>query len=967
MSEPTIPTQLIEPLAKVRDKFTLAISGTVLENMPEQELQYWLKVLVCSDFVERQLIHHLEAIAQQWADGLYHRSVEADAMAQMLAQSLQAVNTEQELYKVLRQFRNQQMVRITWRDINGLAPLNEVLSELTELANCTIRQALDWLDRKQQQELGTPLDSTGRQIPLVVIGMGKLGACELNFSSDVDLIFAFAEHGQTVNGPRSISHNEYFIKLGQRLIRALDQKTADGFVFRVDMRLRPFGQSGPLVVSYDALEEYYTTHGREWERYALIKARMITGEEADRQYLRALLIPFVYRRYIDFSVFESLREMKSMIAHEVKQKKKEHNVKLGAGGIREIEFLAQAFQLLRGGRDERLQERQVQKVLAYLGEQDLLPEFVVNELLEAYDFLRRTEHRIQQINDQQTHNLPDADYPRARIAWGMGYADWDSFVQDLNAIRNTVQSHFEQLFQAPQADDGKNMDDEVQGIWQAGLSDERSAAILNELGYNDGQEIVRLLAGFRGSSLYKKMSKEGSSRLDRLMPLVLKAVVQVENSATTFKRIMAVIESICRRSVYMSLLVENPLGLSQLVKLCSASSWISRLLSRYPALFDELLDPRILYAPLNREHLFAELERKMQAVPLDDLEQRMDVLRYFKQSHVLRVAAADVAGSIPLMKVSDYLTWIAEVILHFVLQSAWHDMVSRYGEPRLNDPEQACTDQPPPFGAGFIMLGFGKLGGLELGYSSDLDMVFLFSDAYNGGHTHAQAENAKEVDNLQFFSRLSLRIMHILQTQTPAGILYEADMRLRPNGNSGLIVNSFKAFREYELEKAWTWEHQALVRARFVGGDERLEQDYRAIRQEILSIKRDPQSLKQEVREMRQKMRAALVKKKAGMFDIKQGFGGIADIEFMVQYLVLKNAARHPQLLAWTDNIRILDTLAESGILSQSSVADLSQCYRQFRARLHRLSLQELSGVVAEEEFARQRSKVQQYWKEIME
>ena len=967
MTEQTIPTPLTEPLAKARDKFTQTISGTALENMTDKELQYWLKVLVCSDYVERQLIHHLEAIAQQWADGLYQRPLEAEEMAHMLAQSLQAVNTEQDLWKVLRQFRNQQMVRITWRDINALAPLNEVLSELTELANCTIRQALDWLDRKQQQELGTPLDSTGRVIPLVVIGMGKLGAGELNFSSDVDLIFAFAEHGQTVNGPRSISHNEYFIKLGQRLIKALDQQTADGFVFRVDMRLRPFGQSGPLVVSYDALEEYYTTHGREWERYALIKARMITGEEADRQYLRTLLIPFVYRRYIDFSVFESLREMKSMIAHEVKQKKKEHNVKLGAGGIREIEFLAQAFQLLRGGRDERLQERQVQKVLAYLGEQNLLPEFVVNELLEAYDFLRRTEHRIQQINDQQTHNLPDADYPRARIAWGMGYADWDRFAQDLNTIRNMVQSHFEQLFQAPQADDGKNIDDEVQGIWQAGLSDERAAAILNELGYSDGAEIVRLLTTFRSSSLYKKMSKEGTNRLDRLMPLVLKAVAQVKNSETTFKRIMEVIESICRRSVYMSLLVENPLGLSQLVKLCSGSSWITRLLSRHPALFDELLDPRILYAPLNREHLFAELEQKMQAVPLDDLEQRMDVLRYFKQSHVLRVAAADVANSIPLMKVSDYLTWIAEVILHFVLQTAWHDMVSRYGAPQLKDPEKACTDQPPQFGAGFIMLGFGKLGGIELGYSSDLDMVFLFSDAWNGGHTHAEADNAREVDNLQFFSRLSLRIMHILQTQTPAGTLYEADMRLRPNGNSGLMVNSFKAFREYELEKAWTWEHQALVRARFVGGDERLEDDYRAIRQEILSIKRDPETLKQEVRDMRKKMREALIKKKAGMFDIKQGFGGIADIEFIVQYLVLKNAAQHPQLLTWTDNIRILDILAETGILNQPTVDDLSQCYRQFRARLHQLSLQEVSGVVAEEEFEEQRTKVQQHWKEIME
>ncbi len=963
-----IPAELQEQMGRTRETFCETIAATTLEQISEQQLQCWVKLLVCSDFVERQFIHHKQAIALQWEAGLYHRSLKADEMAQLLTEALQTVESEQQLYQVLRQFRNQQMVRICWRDINELAALNEVLTELTELANCSIRQALDWLEKKQQGELGVALDSQGNSMPLIVIGMGKLGAYELNFSSDVDLIFVFSEHGQTVNGPRSISHNEYFIKLGQRLIRALDQQTADGFVFRVDMRLRPFGQSGPLVVTYDALEGYYTAHGREWERYALIKARTITGTETDRDYLRSLLIPFVYRRYIDFSVFESLREMKSMIAYEVKQKKKEHNVKLGAGGIREIEFLAQAFQLLRGGRDKRLQERQVQKVLVYLGEQNLLPEFVVSDLLHAYDFLRRTEHRIQQINDQQTHNLPDSDYLRARIAYGMGYADWDSFAEDLQAIRNTVQNHFEQLFQAPQAQDGENEEDEVQGIWLVSLSDEHSAAILNELGYSDGKEIVRLLKSFRDSHHYKKMSKEGSIRLDRLIPLILKSVAGVENSEITFKRIMEVIESICRRSVYLSLLVENPLGLSQLVKLCSASSWITRLLSHHPALFDELLDPRILYAPLNREHLFKELEARMQAIPLSDLEQRMEVLRYFKQSHVLRVAAADVTNIIPLMKVSDYLTWIAEVILHFVLQTAWHDMLNRYGEPQIKDQTAACSDQSPPFGSGFFMLGFGKLGGIELGYSSDLDMVFLFSDAYNGGMTNTQGyEQSKVVDNLQFFSRLSLRIMHILQTQTPAGTLYEADMRLRPNGNSGLIVNSFKAFKEYELEKAWTWEHQALVRARFVGGDERLITDYQNIRQEILGLKRDAGTLQQEVRDMRSKMRQSLTKKLPGIFDIKQGHGGIADIEFMVQYLVLKNAAQHPQLLKWTDNIRILETLAETGILAPSAVDELSRCYRQFRARLHQLSLQEVSGVVAEDEFKQQRSKIQQYWQEIMQ
>ena len=971
----TMPAQLESHAKTTLDSFLKTISNTGLNSLADdtssERLEQWIKVLVCSDFVSRQFIHHKEAIAKQWLAGDYDRALQQNEMSDKLAECLQDVATEPQLLQQLRHFRNQQMVRITYRDINGLAALNETLSELTELANSSIIQALQWLDKRQQKDFGMPLDSHGKPMALIVLGMGKLGAYELNFSSDVDLIFTFAEHGETVNGPRSISHNEYFIKLGQSLIKTLDQNTADGFVFRVDMRLRPFGQSGPLVVTYDALEHYYSTHGREWERYALIKARVINGSDQDRNYLRSLLTPFVYRRYIDFGVFESLREMKSMIAREVKQKKKEHNVKLGAGGIREIEFLAQAFQLLRGGREPQLQERQVQKVLAYLGSQKLLPESVVSELLHSYDFLRRTEHRIQQIDDKQTHNLPDNDFPRARIAYGMGYADWDSFAAELQTIRNRVQDHFEQLFEAPQAGDAQNADDDVQGIWQASLSDERAAAILTELGYQDGMTVVRLLASFRGSHRYRKMSREGSGRLDKLMPLVLKAAALTEDSETTFKRIMDVLESICRRSVYMALLVENPLGLSQLIKLCAASSWITRLLTRYPALFDELLDARVLYAPLDRQHLFAELQEKIAAVPLDDLEQRMELLRYFKQSHVLRVAASDVTGVLPVMKVSDYLTWIAEVILYFVLQTAWHDMVSRYGQPQRSKEEPSAEENnknEDPVGAGFGLLGFGKMGGIELGYSSDLDMVFIFSNAFSGGVTDGTPENnAKSVDNLQFYSRLSLRIMHILQTQTHSGILYEADMRLRPNGNSGLITNSLKAFREYELEKAWIWEHQALVRARFIGGDERLIADYEQVRKEVLSQGRDTEVLKKEVRDMRDKMRLALAKKKKGYFDLKQGFGGIADIEFIVQFMVLNHACNYPQLLTWTDNVRILEVLAQTALLSESVVQNLSECYRLFRARLHQLSLQEVSGIVPDDEFKDEREKIRRHWGEIME
>jgi len=968
----------LEVLLKIIGDTPMAYLAKPVTDNDKDSLQRWLKVLVCSDFVLRQLKSHKLQIAQQFTEqeqpGSYSRSLKQNELSEMLAEVIKTVETEAQLLKVLRDFRNQQMVRITYRDINGLSDLSEVLNDLTELANCSIRYALQWLDRAQQKEFGQALDSQAEPMRLVVIGMGKLGAYELNFSSDVDLIFTFAEHGQTVNGPRSISHNEYFIKLGQRLIKALDKKTADGFVFRVDMRLRPFGQSGPLVMTYNALENYYVAHGREWERYALIKARVITGSKDDQQTLRSILTPFIYRRYIDFGVFDALREMKSMIDREVKQKKKEHNIKLGAGGIREIEFLAQAFQLLRGGRDTRLQERQLQKVLSYLAEHSILPDMVVTGLLQSYDFLRKTEHRIQQIDDQQNHTLPDNDYSQARIAYGMGYSDWSDFAAELQTIRHRVHGYFEQLFQSPQLleqkADANNLDG-IQGIWLGNLgddaddlTDESAVRILSESGYQDAAGIIRLLASFKNSHHYHKISKEGRERLDKLMPLILKEVACVADSVTVLQRIISVLESICRRSVYLVLLIENPQGLSQLVKLCAASSWITRLLSRYPALFDELLDVRALYAPLTKEQLAQELEEKLSSIALDDLEQQMELLRHFKQSQSLRVAAADVTGVIPVEKVSDYLTWIAEVIINSVIQLAWYDMVARYGRPL------PCADQQSRFtqGMGFAVLGFGKLGGIELGYSSDLDMVFIYANAFKGGNTDAElSKKGSSVDNLQFYSRLSLRIMHILQTQMHSGILYEADMRLRPNGNSGLICSNLDAFRQYELKQAWIWEHQALVRARFIAGDSQLVSDYEAIRKEVLIQPHDNNELKKEVHDMRAKMRLALARKRKGYFDIKQGFGGIADIEFIVQYMVLKHAYEYPELLTWTDNKRILEMLAELALLPASTVNELSECYRLFRARLHQLSLQEVSGIVPVDEFQQERKKIQTHWREMME
>jgi len=907
----------------------------------------WLKLLLCSDFAKHQLQKNTLLIQQQWQAGEYQRHLTEYDFAEKLSACIKEVNTELQLLKALRDFRQQQMLRIAYRDINDLAQLTEILYEQSVLADCIIRCALQWLEQVQQEEFGQPLDSQGLNMPLLVIAMGKLGAGELNFSSDVDLIFAFAEQGQTVNGSRCISNNEYFIKLGQRLINALHKNTVDGFVFRVDMRLRPFGQSGPLVMSFNALENYYTTHGREWERYALIKARLLNGTKTDEQAISAIIKPFVYRRYIDFGVFDVLREMKSLICSEVKQKNKEANIKLGAGGIREIEFMVQVLQLLKGGCDLKMQQRRVLKVLPYTASIGLLAKGVVTDLIASYHFLRCTEHRIQQINDQQCHDLPQNDYPRAQIAYGMGYADWDAFVLKILALRDNVHYHFEQLLQPQQCNADDTME-QFRTIWQGALDEQQAAVVLTQSGYHDGVLLLSLLKSFRQSRNFIKMSREGGTRLDHLMPLLLQAAALQQDSETTFKRLLLIIESICRRSVYMVLLIESAPALQLLATLCAASPWISRLLSRYPALFDELQNEQLLYVPLKKDQLLAELEIKLAVLDKDDLERRMEILHYFKQSHTLRVAAADIARRIPLMQVSDYLSWIAEAVLQCVLQTVWNDMLERYGLPEGLDSEPDCGSD-----YGFGIIAFGKLGGLELGYGSDLDLVFIY--------------NNLSADSLKFYSRMSLRILHILQTRTHSGILYEADMRLRPDGQSGLICSSIEAFAKYEQEKAWLWEHQALIRARFICGDQQLNHDYRSIRREVLSRVRDTELIKKEVRQMREKMRHNLLKKKKAAFDIKQGSGGLVDIEFIVQFLVLSHAARHPHLLYWTDNIRILQSLAKTGALSESRAQILSEYYQLFRVRLHYLSLQEVSGLVPVNEFVQQRKMIQEIWLTIME
>ncbi len=885
------------------------------------------------------------------------RDYDFEYIVRLVNTRLEDCLNENDLMRRLREMRQRELVRIIWRDLAGWAELAETMRELSWLADACVDGALNLLYKWNCQSLGTPFDSEGNQQQLIVLGMGKLGGHELNLSSDIDLIFAYPEEGET-RGNKTITNHEFFQKLGQSLINVLSKLTADGFVFRVDMRLRPFG-SGPLAVSFDAMEDYYQMHGREWERYAMIKARVIAGDHVQGEKLLARLKPFVYRRYVDYSAFESIREMKAMIQKEVKRKNKELNIKVGAGGIREIEFIGQVFQLIRGGREVKLQSRSILKTLAALQELAILPDYVVEQLNDAYDFLRRTEHRLQAWRDEQTHSLPTDEIAQKRLAFSMGFDGWNAFNEQLQHHRTHVHEHFEQVFVAPQADTPSQETVELTPLWLGEIEDEEALELLTSSGFNEANDVWRHIKTVRESRAYRNLSARGHERMNRLMPLFLSACQATEQPDLSFLRALTVIEAVMQRSVYLVLLIENPLALSQFIRLCASSPWITRYLSLHPLLLDDLLDVGQLFDPPKRDRLNQELTTRMADV-LGDEERSLDVLRHFKQSHFLKVAAADIFGALPLPEVSNHLSWIAEVVLEHTLNLAWHHLVAKHGRP-------ICTHEGAVCDSGFAVIAYGKLGGYELGYSSDLDMVFLHSGESESLETTGEKSTEKPVALGVFFARLGQRMMHILGAMTPAGVLFEVDMRLRPDGAAGMLVSSLKSFAGYQKNKAWTWEHQALVRARVVAGDPAIATEFERIRSEILSQKRDIDELRQSVIEMRRKMSQAQNKAKAGEFDLKHSQGGIVDIEFMVQYGVLAFSHQYDELLEWTDNIRLLEAMAQTGVMSEADAAFLSETYQLYRNRLHRLKLQESSAIVAANHFEPQQQGVQRIWSSWLE
>ncbi len=894
------------------------------------------------------------------------------------AQAMAACSSDIELDACVRRFRQLAMLRLIWRDLSRLAPMQEVTAELSRFADAAIRLTAEFHYRALEAMYGQPMGrDSGEVQPFMVLGMGKLGAGELNISSDIDLIFTFPEGGDTNHPSRSISNQEFFIKLGQKLIKSLDTLTVDGFVFRVDMRLRPHGQSGSLAMSFVGLEDYYQTQGREWERYAMIKARtvaMVGGrDEAQRQayrkQLRQLLQPFTYRQYIDYSAIESLREMKGLIVRQVQRKGMNLDVKLGEGGIREVEFVVQVFQLIRGGRDKQLRKRKVTILLPILEQEGYLPPGTGAALLEAYVFLRNTEHAIQGYQDKQTQALPTDSAGQARLAWVLGFADWDSFAAKLGEYRQRVNREFKAVIAAPETEeslDQKQLDFWL-GLWEGSIQGEDALHSLAKRDIAAPELLLKALQEMREGKAVGSMQASSRTRLDAFIPRLLQELVNQASAGKlaltiteVLQRIVPLIEAVARRSAYLVLLVENPTAVRQLVTLCAASPWIAAELAKYPALLDELLTPESLYAPPDKDLLRDELRREVLRLSWDDLEGHMETLRYFRMAHALRVAASEVTGTLPLMKVSDYLTYIAEVILEHVVNLAWEGLVARHGYPTRAD---GSRDQTPDF----VVIGYGKLGGLELGHGSDLDLVFIHSA---DGALSTDGEIA--IDNLSFYTRLGQKIIHVLNTQTLTGRLYEVDMRLRPSGNSGMLVSSLAAFEKYQLENAWTWEHQALVRARVVAGSAALGAAFEQVRHRVLCQPRDRDKLRAEVADMRRKMREQLGSKPNSenlqRFNLKQDAGGIVDIEFMVQYAALAWAHQAPEVIQYTDNIRILGSLESAGLLDPDSVAHLIAAYKAYRSTGHRLALQRQEAVLeGEGQFAQERQMVSQLWQRLIE
>lgn len=914
--------------------------------------QALLKALTLSVYLQQLL----QGSPQKLLALLQHPYLLKDVADHYFTQQMQEwqISSDQELDSALRLQRQLEMARFIVHLASQISSPQQLMLELSCFADACLAKALQWHHQQLVRKHGQPIGrETGKPQSLVILGMGKLGANELNLSSDIDLIFAYPEAGQT-DGEKSLDNQQFFTRLGQQLIKTMDKVNAEGFVFRMDMRLRPYGQSGPLVQSFNACELYYAKQGREWERYAMIKARCVAGDQQAGAELLQRLRPFVYRKYTDFSAVQALREMKLLIQREVRQSGKQDDVKLGAGGIREIEFIIQSYQLIYGGRDTDLQQRNAMQVLHLLAEKNYLSAQVADRLEQAYYFLRDTEHAIQAIYDQQSHSLPPDDNDKLRIAYVLGYETIDDFLAQLEQHRQYVGQEFDDVVDISAEDDQQD-DQEWRHIWleQAPYFSES----LQRQGFNEDE--VERLNRLRQDPRVQRLETLALERFQLFMPKLLKELALTQDRGNVVEGLILLVEAVLRRTIYLVLLIENPRALKRLIKVATASPWIVKQLAQYPVLLDELLHGQGLGKVPQVSDLRESLREQGLRLALEDQEAHMQMLRYFRLAHHLHIVAAESSGKLSLMKVSDYLSFLAEAILEYVLQLAWQQAVQKYGCPTRNGEASEQAD--------FLIVAYGKLGGLELSHQSDLDLIFLH-DADQEGMT----DGVKPIANTMFYTRLGQSIIHQLTTRTVLGQLYAVDTRLRPSGESGLLVNSIDYFARYQMQQAWSWEHQALVRGRAVAGPEALVKRFDNIRKNILTLPRERGQLQDDVIEMRDKMYQHLApsyikQADAEKFDLKHSRGGIVDLEFMVQFAVLAWSHNYPAIAHFSDNIRILENLSEAGLLQAETAQQLIDIYRFYRSQVHKLALRHEKSEVSIETVEQERRFVGQMWQQLLE
>lgn len=840
-------------------------------------------------------------------------------------QAIQAAEDETVLAQQLRLLRRYVLAHIMCRDLARISDLAEVTGTITRFADFAINTASEFAHHYYEGMYGQAIGHFSGQVQrLSVVAMGKMGGYELNVSSDIDLIFVYPESGNT-NGKREKSNQEMLTKVGKKIIALLNDFTGDGQVFRVDMRLRPDGDSGALVLNETALEQYLISQGREWERYAWIKGRVVTPYAND---IGALVRPFVFRKYLDFNAYEAMRSLHKQIRHEVARKGMADNVKLGAGGIREVEFIAQIFQLIRGGQVRSLQLKGTQETLRELERLGMLEHDTVATLLSAYRFLRDTEHRLQYWDDQQTQTLPDDVHHQLRLAQSMGFADYSAFLDGLNTHRTAVNTIFNDILADPD-DKPKASDPELDKIWLSHDDIEHKALLLTQHGFQ-ATTVVPRLQHIHSSSVYRQLSVGAKQRFDDLVPQLLVVAAQQINPDATLLRLLDFLEAIGRRSAYLAFLHENPEALAQLAKLMSQSSWVAGYLQKHPILLDELLSAQLMHIETDWTARRQELVQQL-ADCGGDVEAQMDVLRRFQHAQTFRLAVQDLAGLWTIEALSDQLSALADIILQQALQGAWADLPKRH------------RDTPQ-----FAIIGYGKLGGKELGYASDLDLVYLFDD------NHPDASD--------IYGRLARRLTTWLTAPTGAGTLYEVDLRLRPNGDSGFSATHIQAFTRYEREQAWTWEHQALTRARFIAGDAGTGKQFDAVRREILSRQRDSDALKADIIDMREKM---FPTHPAEDSNVKYARGGVVDVEFIVQYLILADAHRHPPLLQNYGNIALLSIAAELGLIDATLAEASRAAYRYYRRQQHNTRLRDAVKAEVNEVLLSHYSVVKQLWKQV--